>query len=236
MYGRALLVCLFLLLSLHITASSQMIRGEVIDMENKQPVSDVVINNIYTSSDIQTDQSGSFSILAANGQLLEFKKAGYKTVRVRIPNGYLPSYFKIIMQQGVAQVPDAYAARTNRYDYTRDSIRYHDLYKHELDFARMSTLDMIQHPFSALSKHNREIWQFQDDYTAFEKEKYVDKTFNADIITKFTGLKGDSLNYFMRRYRPTYDQLRPMNDYTFFSFIKRSVATYRSRINPRGAR
>jgi hypothetical protein len=209
-------------------AAAQTIKGEVLDMETKKPVANVRIENIYTELEISTSQQGSFIIAAAGGQLLEFKKTGYKTVRVRVPQGYIPSYFRIIMKEGISDIEPVNVAYTTRYDYKYDSIRFHELYKHELDFPQLTGLEMISHPFSALSKKNREIWQFQEDYTEFEKEKYVDRTFNEGIVTKFTGLTGDSLHHFMKRYRPSYEQLRSMNDYTFFNFVKKSVNVYRT--------
>ena len=232
MPARVLL--LFFLCIARLPAFAQAIRGEVLDLEDKRPIAGVNIENIYTDLVISTDAHGGVLIAAAGGQLLEFKKAGYKTVHVRIPQGYIPSFFRIIMQQGIAVIPDVNIAG-NRYDYTHDSIRFHELYKHELEFPKMSGFDMIAHPFSAMSGKNREIWQFQEDYDYFEKEKYVDRTFNEAIITKFTGLKGDSLHAYMRRYRPSYQQLKSMNDYTFFNFIKTTVIYYRNIQEPRGA-
>ncbi len=226
---------LFLLCVASLPVIAQTIRGEVIDMENKRPVDGVNIENVYTELNISTDEKGGFLIAAASGQLLEFKKTGYKTTRVRVPQGYIPPYFRIIMKRGITEIKDVNIAKSNRYDYTADSIRFHELYKHELDFPKMSSIDMIAHPFSALSGKNREIWRFQDDFDYFEKEKYVDRTFNEGIISKFTGLTGDSLHYFMRRYRPTYQQLKTMNDYAFFNFIKVNAEHYRNSNNSRGA-
>jgi hypothetical protein len=231
---RASLV-LFLLV-IGFPAIAQTIRGDVMDMDNKHPIEDVKIENIYTSLDVSSDKEGTFLIAASSGQLLEFRKEGYKTTHVRIPQGYVPSYFRIIMKKGFSPIKDEVVAHNNRYDYRSDSIRYHDLYKTELDFPKLSGIDMIASPFSALSKQNREIWQFQEDYEVFEKEKFVDKTFNEELVTKFTGLTGDSLHYFMRRYRPTYDQLKSMNDYTFYNFIKSEARHYRSISEQRNAR
>ena len=227
-----LLLCCFLYCA---AASGQTIHGEVVDMDQKSPIANVTIENIHTSLAVTSGGTGTFIIAAASGQLLEFKKQGYKTVHVRIPKGYVPSYFKIMMKQGMSERRDMYVANSTRYDYTSDSIRYHEIYKHALEFPKMSTFDMLASPFSALSGKNREIWKFQDDYEEFEKEKYVDKTFNAELITKFTGLKGDSLTYFMKRYRPSYEQLRNMNEYAFFNFIKGGVQHFRTRATPRGS-
>jgi len=214
-------------------AYGQTIRGEVLDAD-KHPIQGVSIENIYTSLDISSGDHGAFLIAATGGQLLEFKKQGYKTTHVRVPKGYIPPFFRIIMQKGITEIKEMNIA-ANRYDYREDSIRTHELYKHELEFPRMSAIDMIAHPFTALSSHNQEIWRFQDDFEENEKEKYVDKTFNAALITKMTGLKGDSLQSYMRRFRPGYEQLRMMNDYDFFNYIKNTVHTYRSINTPRSA-
>ena len=219
---------LYLLCICRFPVFAQAIRGEVLDMEDKKPVTGVNIGNIYTDLVITTDNNGGFLIAAASGQLLEFKKPGYKTVRVRIPMGYVPPFFRIIMQKGLPVLQEVDIASGNRYNYSQDSTRFHELYKHELEFPKLSGIDVVAHPFSALSSKNREIWRFQEDYENFEKEKYVDRTFNAALITKFTGLQGDSLRSFMRRYRPSYQQLKSMNDYTFYNFIKTSVRNYRN--------
>lgn len=228
-------VSLFVLLLcvLGFPAVAQTIRGDVMDMDTKKPISAVDIQNIYTLLNITTDDQGGFIIAANSGQLLEFKKTGYKTARVRVPQGYVPPYFRILLKKGISEInQDIILVHNNRYDYTEDSIRYHELYKTALDFPKLSGLGVVQSPFSALSKKNREVWQFQDDYKEFEREKYVDKTFNAELITKFTGLKGDSLRYFMRRYRPSYEQLKAMNDYSFYNFIQSNARRYRSPDRP----
>ena len=227
---RLHVILLFLLLTgaARPIAFAQTIKGEVVDMDDKLPVDNVSITNIYTDLTISTAKDGHFMIVASSDQLLEFRRAGYKTVRVRIPKGYIPSYFKIIMQHGFAPVEDLIAAANNRYNYRDDSIRFHDLYKHELDFEKLSAFGSIAHPFSALSKRNREIWRFQEEYSEFEQAKYVDRTFTPEIVTKFTGLTGDSLRKFMIQYRPSYEQLRGMNDYSYFTYIKKAVQSYRS--------
>jgi len=224
---------LFTLLFIAGTAWSQIIHGEALDMDTKAPIEGVEIENIYNNVRISTITDGSFVISAASGQLLEFSKPGYKLTRVRIPHGYVPSYFRIILERGLTPRSDIYE-KSNRYDNKKDSIRYREMFQQQLDFPRMSTFEKIKSPFSALSAKNRMTWQFQEDYSNFEKEKYVDFTFNKDLIGKITGLNGDSLSKYMVRFRPSYEQLRSMNDYTFFTYIKTSVHRFRTPNRPRG--
>lgn len=227
----------FLLVTLIVTSisvSAQTIRGEVLDKETNQPIRGVTIENVYTALDVTTNDEGGFIIAASKDQLLDFSKPGYKAAKVRIPKGYAPSYYKIVLEHGFIHAEELLATE-NRYNYKKDSLRYHELYKHELDFEKLSAVGSIAHPFSALSKRNREIWKFQEDYDYFEQEKYIDNTFNPDVIHKFTGLTGDSLTYYMTRYRPHYEDLRNMNDYTFFTYIKKTAHAYRYPNRPRGA-
>lgn len=223
----ASVMSLFLCL-VHGILGAQIIHGEVLDIDNMQPVQGVSVENVYTNVSINSATDGSFVIAAAQDQLLEFKKPGYRVTRVRIPKGQLPSYFRIIIEHGINKPSGDYQQKGDRYDYRRDSIRFHDVYAHELDFPRMSTIDKIKSPFSAMSKKNRMIWQFQEDYANFEHEKYVDRTFNPALVTKITGLKGDSLNNYMMRYRPSYEQVRGMTDYTFYNYIKTTGQRFRT--------
>ncbi len=226
---------LLLALSIAGTAIAQMIHGEALGMTDRQPLAEVTITNIHNDISITTPENGSFAIVASAGQLLEFRKKGYKVTRVRVPDGFMPSFFRIIMEQTVTPPSEMYADKGWRYDSKEDSIAFHDLYEQQLNYPRMSTFEKIRSPFSALSKQNRMTWQFQEDYSRFEKEKYVDFTFNKELITKVTGLTGDSLDHYMRRFRPTYEQLRAMNDYAYFTFIKGSVHRFRNVTQPRGA-
>lgn len=216
---RVFLAVIILVLYFPCLSWGQIINGQVLDMETHDPLGGVNIENIHSGISVVANDTGFFLIAASKDQLLEFKKNGYKTVRIRIPMGYAPTYYKIIMKAGPAEMP---AMVADKYNYKSDSIRFHDIYKHELDFPRMSTLNVIEHPFSALSKRNREVWAFQDDYDKTQKEKYVDYTFNEKLVSKLTGLTGNNLRLYMRRYRPSYEELRGMSEYTFYNYVKRT--------------
>lgn len=226
---RAFIFCLLSFPAL--SAIAQSIRGEVVDGNDGKPMANVAVINVYNNSGYTTTDDGRFLITANKGELIEFRKLGYKIARVRIPAGTVPEYFKIILQKGPIELPEVNIAGRAK-DYKSDSLRFHEIYKHELEFPTMSTLDMIQHPFTALSKTNRQIWHFQKEYDRFQKEKYIDYTFNEKLVTNLTGLAGDSLERYMRYYRPAYEQLRNMSEYSFYSYIKQTVYRYRLANSP----
>jgi hypothetical protein len=208
-----------------IAGIAQTIKGEMYDSDEKTAVGEVKVLNVNTGQEVISMADGTFFITATGGQLLEFSKSGYRMLRLRVPMGALPSYFKLAFHRGLSPLQEL--SRENRYNYREDSLRSYSLYKQELDFPTMSAIDMVAHPFSALSRRSQEIWRFQEDYAEGEKEKYIDRTFNETLIKNITGLSGDSVRNYIRRYRPSYEQLRSMNDYTFYSYIKHTVQSYR---------
>lgn len=222
---------LFLTIVFHIicqAAYAQTIQGEVLNMDDKRALTEVTITNVFNNKGAASDTAGKFVIPADKGELLEFKKDGYKTVRVRIPQSYVPVYFKIIMEKGSPNVEQLYAAN----DWKTDSFRTHELYAKEIDYPKMSAVDKMQHPFDAMSKHNREIWGFQKDFDATEKEKYVNYKFNPKLISNLTGLQGDSLQAYIRRYKPSYQMVRSLDEYSLYSYIRSTAYRFRHRFSP----
>ncbi len=90
---------LFVLFISGFSATGQSIQGEITDGETKLPVGNVTVENIYKKTGAITDHSGAFAIAVEKGELIEFRKIGYQTIRVRIP-GTVPPYFKIVMKKG----------------------------------------------------------------------------------------------------------------------------------------
>ncbi len=220
---------LFSLLLCH-TAHAQLIRGEVVGMNDKKPLPGVHIVNIHNDINITTNNDGTFVIAGTSDELLEFRMPGYKTTRVRIPRGFIPPYFKIIMEHPPVPIRGDALAGTHNYAY--DSAKARERYSQILNVPQLSAIEKIKHPFSAMSARNREIWAFQDNYEEAEKERYIDYTFNRNMVSSITGLTNDSLSRFMVRFRPGYDQLRSMNEYTLYNYVKMNARRFRNVNRP----
>ncbi len=223
---RLLSLLLFLLVSGPLYAQTG-IRGLITDGQDGRPMANVVIQNIYTNGGGVTDSSGTFLITADKGQLLEFRKLGYKTKRLRLPEGIIPSYFRVVMDKGAFELEEV-TIRKQFEDYKRDSARYAEMYKAPLRVQQLSTADKFQDPFLALSKSRRKAWAFQQEYDRFERLRYVDYNFSERVIQSVTGLRGDSLIAYRNRFRPAYEQVRAWNEYQLFAYIKKTAAYFRS--------
>lgn len=219
-----------LCLVLYQTVYAQLIRGEVVGMDDKKPLPGVHIVNIHNDISIISGTDGSFVIAATSDELLEFRMPGYKTTRVRIPRGYIPPYFKIILEHPPVPIRQDALAGTRNYAY--DSAKARERYAHILSIPQLSTIEKIKHPFSAMSARNKEIWEFQDTYAEAEKERYIDYTFTREMVSGITGLTNDSLTRFMVRFRPGYEQLRSMNEYTLYNYVKMNARRFRNQDRP----
>ncbi len=228
MRGYFTLVCTVLYwLAMHGYAFGQTIQGQIIDVGDNKPLADVAVQNIHTETGIKTGDDGKFSLEAGKGQLVEFRKPGYKVLRVRLPNGTFPAYFKVAMEK--QNVQPMYDPNAPPKDYAADSAKYYALYRKEIEYPRLTTIESIRHPFSAMSKHNQAIWDFQKEFEFYQQQKYIDFTFNPKLVNTITGLSGDSLQVYMQMFRPTYQQLRGMNEYTYYNYIKITATSFRER-------
>lgn len=222
-YSPLFTTLLLLCLAFQSLAQQRIIHGLVLEAASKQAMGQVSIQNIYTNEQVQSDSNGVFKIGVEQGQLVEFRKAGFKIARMRIPKGAMAPYFKILLHKQRNAVPEYIQNQ-----FKADSIRYHELYKTALNFPKLSPFEAMQHPFSALSKKNRMIWAFQDAYSEFEKQKYIDYMFNDKLIEQMTGIKGDSLVLYKRYYTPSYDFIRKSNTYDFYLYINKTGERFKS--------
>lgn len=198
------------------------VKGKVYDMKTNQPIPNVNVVNTFTETGMTTDSTGTFTINAEKGHLIEFRRIGYKIVRVRIEATTLP-YYSIAMKEGAFDIEEIQITGKN---YRTDSIENRETYKWAIEHYKLEGLDVIQHPFDALSKRNRQIWAFQKRYDYFEKEKFVDYVFNAKLINKITKIDSTDMETYRRYYRPSYEQVKAWTEYEFLEYIKRTATAF----------
>ena len=206
--------------------SQTLIKGEVRDLANNEFLDNVNVKNIFTQKGMTIQKDGLFQLEVKKGELIEFTKVGYQTVRIRIVSEKEPAYYKIVMNKAPIQLREV-DIRGKPLDFQKDSIRYREVYDVVLRKEHKEDIDMRSMPLAMLSKKNREEWAFQKMYAAWEREKYIDFTFNERLVSRITYLKDEELKQFMKRYRPDYDFLRSASDYEYLDYIKRCYFQYK---------
>lgn len=219
----------FLLLFVCVTASAQTTMiGDVKDFANKEGLDNVNVRNIYTLKGMTTLKDGKFQLEIKKGELVEFSKLGYQTLRIRITSEKEPSYYKLVMKKMPIELREV-DIRGKPLDFKKDSIRYREVYDIVLRKEKQEDVDMRSMPLAMLSKKNREEWAFQKMYAAWEEEKYIDMTFNERLVHKITYLEGDSLEEFMRLFRPSMSFLRSASEYEYLDYIRHCYIIYTRR-------
>jgi len=60
-----------------------------------------------------------------------------------------------------------------------------------------------------------------------EQADYINTRFSRGLVTRITGLKGDSLNMFIDKYYPTIDWVKKTSDYDMIQYIKTKLVEFR---------
>ncbi len=200
--------------------------GRVFDRTTHQPMPNVNIVNTFTERGMTTDSTGLFRIEVQPGHLITFSRIGYKIVRIRIAGSELP-YYQIGMLEGAFDIPEVEILGNN---YRLDSIEKRETYKWAIEHYKLEGMDVLQHPFDALSKRNRQIWAFQKHYQYFEQEKFITFVFNEKLIRQLTGLSDSAeLLLYQQRYRPSYEQIKAWSEYEFYNYIKQTGKAFANR-------
>ncbi len=196
-----------------------MIKGEIKDFANNQNMGNVNIRNIYTLKGMTTIDDGKFEIVVKRGELVEFSKVGYQTLRIRIKNEHEPSYYNLIMSR-VSIILREVDIKGKPIDFKKDSVKFRESYDLVLRKPKKEEIDMRSMPLAMLSKKNRQEWAFQEMYAVWEQEKYIDFVFNDKLVHKITYLENEDLAFFIKKYRPSYAFLRSASEYEFLDYIK----------------
>lgn len=202
------------------------IKGEVRDLANNSLMENVNVKNIYTQIGLTVQVDGHFSLPVKKGELVEFTKVGYQTVRVRILSEKEPEYYKIIMNKTPIELREV-DIRGKPLDFKKDSIRYRKTYDIVMRKESKNEVDMRSMPLAMLSKKNRQEWAFQEMYAQWEQEKYIDFVFNDKLVSRITYLQDEDLKLFMKLFRPTYEFLRNVSEYEYLDYIKSSYYQFK---------
>jgi len=74
--------------------------------------------------------------------------------------------------------------------------------------------------FEALTKNSDPKYKLKKLLLKDEQADYVATRFNRGLVTRISGLKGDSLNMFWDKYYPTVDWVKKASDYDIIVYIK----------------
>ncbi|WP_158826482.1 carboxypeptidase-like regulatory domain-containing protein [Mucilaginibacter lacusdianchii] len=232
--------------------NAQSLNGRVIDRSTRLPVANARISTTYQNA--TTNNTGIFRLNTAHvGDTVLVEATGYVSFHSIINKSsgdtlkiYLSKASVLLKPVTVFGKHDAgldslrlrqeYASTfINKNRVLKDAFitRSPNLYKpydnltapnNTTAILSVNALQLVNNIFS---KKKGETSKLQKVLLKEEENDFVNRTFNRQLVTQATGLKGDSLQSFINRYRPTATQLKSMTSYDLIVYVKNNYQTFK---------
>lgn len=201
------IICILVVL-FTLPSQGQTLRGTVVDGTSGKALSAVAVFNGSNKQYAYSDTKGSFSISAKKGDQVSFSFVGYKTQVKTVPAAIGTAVMRIEL------FPLSYELEEFVYHplytpYQQDSIARKSTYQRAL--ARQhggSVMSPVTFLAERLSKRSQQIFRFQKSFNYWEDQKFIESRYSSELVQQLTGLKGDTLAYFMNANPMPYDYAR----------------------------
>ena len=212
-----------------------MLSGKVTDSTTGAPLYPATVYNASTRVASYTDSAGYYQIPVRSGQRLVFSFLGFHPQEYVVPDrlAWVLHDVQMLPKSQRLQTVDVEALTP----YQQDSLARREAFGHYLDLPQAPLLDksdgpsfgfgLVFHPFSYFSKEERRKRKFHKRYAQNEETRFVDARYRPQLVEKYTGLQGDSLQAFMTARRPSYAYTRYASRLEFLSWIIRQARLWR---------
>ncbi len=209
------------------------------DKATKQPISGALI--IAGSTKTHTNLSGGFEIdVAGLSDSLKITHFAYKTYTIAISK--VTTVLHIELEPSVISL-NAVTIHGDR-DFKKDSIENRKAYAKQFNYKGPTVMDAFtgnpnKQPgelisinplilIAALTKKSTPEYKFNKILIRDEHEQYVDEHFNKGIVSRVTGLSGDTLSAFLVQYRPTFEFVKKSTEYDMEVYIRQNFKKFKT--------
>jgi hypothetical protein len=194
-------------------AQTVALNGYIKDSLTHLPVFGATLSNSTKSQKVTTDGKGFFRIIVSPNDLLYALATGYRYDTLRYSLLFQDTITLFLPPVNVLQ---AVTIETGYQRYQLDSLQR----RKEFEEARghqLSTIDKSKYKQTfgltlnldrLFKKKYNNGHKAEEVFTAQEREAYVRFRFPPQMVSLYTGLKGNALLDFMRLYTPSYEWLR----------------------------
>ena len=195
----------------------------------------VTVSNRALGQHNISDMGGNYRIPVRPGDTLIFSSAGYLTDTLLVSQDMLTADYTVFLHEKVVALPSVKVTETNSYQL--DSLQRHEDYSWLLDKKHPVKLWNEKRPgdgpglsFSPIgyySKGEVNKRRLKKRLRQEEEDYYVDFKFPRAKVAMLTGLRGDSLQMFMIRFRPSYKWCRTANTMDILLYINDKLVLFR---------
>lgn len=227
---KSALILLFCIISFR-TLAQDKLSGIIFDADSKERLSRVNVTNLSSGFFVFDNLNGVFEIDVHIGDKLVFSQAEHHpdtvTVRSFTP---LAIYLKttsihlrpVNIFENKMDPQARYNARKKEYSKAYGSLAYKDLLNVGPSGAGLS-IDALWNMFS---REGRNATHLRETIANDYKQDVVDSRFSSALVGRITGLTGERLADFMKKYRPGYYFLQGASDYELITSIRTNYKRY----------
>ena len=227
--SRLICVCIFIITLIGGAKAQRLIRGHVYGAStSKSPVDSMRINT-YRGQVTFSDKEGFYQISSSDPQndTLYVSYKGREVMRYPIGRITTPEKFDIYLQNP-AFYDDSYyneleEVHVRSRNYHTDSLENRRLYADIFNYRKpkfnpfhpvTSAINLFRQPY--LNRQKR----YQQFALTSEQEGYVNSRYTVALVASITGMEDDDLiREFMKKYRPSYEEMKGMVDLTLGQYI-----------------
>lgn len=232
--------CLFFFFFLvYIEVDAQVITGRILaDSTNRPVIATIITNSGHQSS---SNSNGEFTIATAGvGDTIKVFAVGFKMYK--FPVSDLQQGNITIRLKLVSLMLKEVSIRASR-DHKRDSIKNRKEFEQVFNYKPPKLTDAFTAPpsnvpfafvnldlgilLSAITRESDPANKLKKELIRDEQADYIRTRYNRILITRVTGLRGDSLDKFMDKYYPTIDWVKTKSDYDIIQYIKIKLTEFR---------
>ena len=225
------IICVLILISIGIVGAKaqRLIRGHVYGARTTTDPVDSMQISTYRGVVTFSDATGFYQISSENPNkdTLYVSYKGRRIMAYPISMITTPEKFDIYLQNP-AFYDDSYFnqledVKVNARNYHTDSLEKRRIYGDIFDYTKpkfsplhpvSSAINVFRQPY--LNRQKR----YQEFAVSSEQDGYIDSRFTPTLVASLTGIEDDvELHTFMKKYRPSYDQLKGMVDLSLGQYI-----------------
>ncbi len=223
---RTVTYCCFLLLFFSCEGFAQRsFMGKIHKKGGPELLMYVTIQNRNKQKFNESDMGGNFKIAAEQGDTVLFTSAGYKPDTVIVSAYMLAEPFDIYMEPHVVTLAAVRVGSLS--NYQMDSLERWKDYDWLAPKAKIKLTDKERHgdgvgiSFSPQFKtdEDKQKARLKKRLEEEEQEFYIDFRFSKEYVTRLTHFQGDTLQRFMKEYRPVYSFCRDASSQDMLLYV-----------------
>jgi hypothetical protein len=215
--------------SLHV--NGQGLNGTIYNNESYTTVAEAVVTNATTQRSVSADKQGNYSIPASRGDIIYVTADGYHTKQLVAK----PAEPLMVFIKPLSVKLKEYIIR-DQTPYQKDSIKTVTYYSKALNKKYVKpqlssghgivVSGLIGAPIQRISRSYKMNKRFKENVRRDLEQGFIDTRYTHELVGSLTGLRGDSLAYFMNGYPMAYDFARYASDMELKTWIMDNYRSY----------